>query len=80
MPLCSTEMKGSEHPCDQQLCQSGCGWIKPVPLVFQHSQRQHLTGLFHLQGNLMPLACPLRVAGQRVPSHLPKYSSGTDIF
>lgn len=50
MPLYSTEMKGSEHLCAQQLCKSGCSWIKPVPLVFQHNRRRQLSWLFHLQG------------------------------
>lgn len=80
MPLWSTEMKSSEHPCAQQLCKSGCGRIKQVLSVFQRNRRRQLSQLFHWRGNLMPLACPLRVAGQQVSNHLPKYNSGTDIF
>lgn len=72
MPVCSAEIRGSEHLCAQQLCKSGHRWIHLVPLVLQ---RWQLTRLFYLWGE--PDACALRVAGQRVTGDLPKYNCGS---
>lgn len=69
MPGYLAEIRGSEHLCTQQLCESGHRWIHPVPLVLQ---RWQLTRLFYSWGE--PDACAPRVAGQRITSDLPKYN------